>query len=176
MQNTTDTKRKITLFGRANLVELSYKTLFCNIDTTSSYAFSWEMNKSLQATLVNVCMAIQNVACFSHLCHHCWGTPPLPLCAHIHCLVATNIQQVLVNVSGCHFFLHGGVHWHTCASYALLSNAFVSECHSAAICHMAMICNGILVGRFNLFCHDTNIHLWSVNVVKQEALLLEQPL
>ena len=28
----------------------------------------------------------------------------LPHCAHIHCLVSRNIQQTLMNVSGCHFF------------------------------------------------------------------------
>ena len=34
----------------------------------------------------------------------------------------------------------------------------MSDCPSAAICLMATECNGILVGRFNLYCH-TNIHL-----------------
>ena len=35
------------------------------------------------------------------------------------CFVSINIQQVLVNISGCHFFLHEGIQWHTFASYAL---------------------------------------------------------
>jgi len=29
---------------------------------------------------------------------------PLPIYAHIHCLLSINIQQVLMNVNGCHFF------------------------------------------------------------------------
>ena len=29
---------------------------------------------------------------------------PLLHCAHIHCLVSINVQQALMNVSGCHFF------------------------------------------------------------------------
>ena len=40
-------------------------------------------------------------------------------CAHIICLVFRKAQQEPVNVSGCHFFLHGGIQWHTFASFAL---------------------------------------------------------
>ena len=36
----------------------------------------------------------------------------------------------------------------------------LSDCPSATICHMATICNGIFVGRFNLYCPTTNICLW----------------
>jgi len=39
------------------------------------------------------------------------------------------------------------------------SNAILLDCLSAAICHTATTCNGILVGKFNLYCHTTNIHL-----------------
>ena len=34
---------------------------------------------------------------------------PPPHCAHIHSLISTNIQRGSVHVSGCHFFLHGGL-------------------------------------------------------------------
>jgi len=48
-------------------------------------------------------MAVCNVACHITLTtaetHH-----PPPLCAHIHCLVSINVQEVAMNVSGCHFF------------------------------------------------------------------------
>jgi len=33
---------------------------------------------------------------------------PPPHCAHIHCFVTINVQQVLMNVSECHLFPHGG--------------------------------------------------------------------
>ena len=62
------------------------------------------MIKSLHAMLIQICMAIWNMTCLSHCCHRCWNTPPTPYCAHIHCLVSINIQQVLMNVSGWHFF------------------------------------------------------------------------
>ena len=38
--------------------------------------------------------------------------------------------------------------------------AMLSDCPSAAVCCMATTCNGILMGRFNLCCHTTNIWLW----------------
>ena len=51
-----------------------------------------------------------------------------------------------------------------CFIFTSMSGAIVSDCPSAAICHMAITCNGILVGRFNLYCHTTSIH---PNVVGQ---------
>jgi len=72
---------------------------------------------------------------------------PWPHCAHIHCLVSVTVQQALINVNGCHFFLHGGIQFHTFASYThLISDAILLDCPSAAICHMATKCNGILAG------------------------------
>lgn len=44
---------------------------------------------------------------------------PPPHCTHIHCLVSMNVQQVLMKVSGYHFFLHGQIQGHTFASSAL---------------------------------------------------------
>ena len=38
-----------------------------------------------------------------HCCHF-WNAPLTPHCAHSHCLVSRNVQQVSVNVNGCHFF------------------------------------------------------------------------
>lgn len=45
---------------------LSYRTLFFNSTTINSYKFSTEMKKSLYPTLVNIYMAIWNVAWPSH--------------------------------------------------------------------------------------------------------------
>jgi len=40
---------------------------------------------------------------------------------------------------------------------------------------MATKYNGILVGKFSLYCHTTNILTSWANVIKQAALLLEHP-
>jgi len=39
-------------------------------------------------------------------------------------------------------------------------DTILSYCPSAAIHHMATTCNEVLTGRFNPYCHTTNIHLW----------------
>jgi len=38
-----------------------------------------------------------------------------------HCLVSVNVQEASMNVTGCNFFLPGGIHLHTFVSYALPS-------------------------------------------------------
>ena len=84
--------------------------------------------------------------------HH----PPLH-CAHIHCSVSISVRQASMNVSGCHFFLHFRIQFHTFASYTLpfqmpWRQSWMTWCPSAAICHTATKCNRILVRRFNLHC------------------------
>ena len=37
-----------------------------------------------------------------------------------------------------------------------MSDAILSDCLSAAICHTATTCNGMLVGMFNLYCLSTS--------------------
>jgi len=83
----------------------------------------------------------------------------LPNCAHMHCLVSINIQQITMNVSGCHFFPHGEIQFHSCFLCASMSGAILSDCPSPAICLTAITCNGILVGRLILYYHTNNIHL-----------------
>ena len=65
-----------------------------------------------------------------------------------------------MNVSGCHFFLMEGF-----GDTALLHMHFHVRHNPvrlppAAICCTATKCNGILVGRFSLYCHTTNICFW----------------
>jgi len=62
METTAYTKNPVTLFDTA---VLSYKTLFFNIVTTSSCAFSLLMNESLHATLVKICTSESDC----HFCH-----------------------------------------------------------------------------------------------------------
>jgi len=100
--------------------------------------------------LVPICMAVQNMACFSHCCCHCWNTPPtISLCSlfgvHKHFARINEYQWVQL-------FPHAGIRWRTFASYTFMSDTILSDCSSAAICHTATKCNGILVERFNLYC------------------------
>ena len=46
---------------------------------------------------------------------------------------------------------------HLCFRYTSMSDAAVSDCPSAAICHTATKYNGILAGRFNPYCHTTDL-------------------
>jgi len=46
-----------------------------------------------------------------------------------------------------------------------MSDAILSDCLSAALCHTEATCNGVSVRRFSLYCHTTTI---------VEALLSEQ--
>ena len=85
---------------------------------------------------------------------------PPPHCAHIHSLVSINIQQVLMNVSGCLFSAWRNSVTPLCFIRTSVSDAILSNYPSAAICHTAPKCNGILVGIFNLYCHITNIYFW----------------
>ena len=88
--------------------------------------------------------------------------------AHIHCLVSLNFS-----IDECQwvtFFAHGGIQFHIHTS---IWDTIASDCASAAICHTATTCNGILVGRFSPYCHITTICLWHIGPIKLEALLLE---
>lgn len=58
-------------------------------------------------------------------------------CAHIHCLSLQTFRKC----------------W-----WVSLSVSFSARRHS--VTHFCFTCIGILVGRFNLYCHITDIHLW----------------
>lgn len=80
---------------------------------------------------------------------------------NIPCLVYINVQKTSVNVN--RFFSawkNSVIHLHSCTS---MSNAFLSNCSSAATCHKTIKCNGILVKMFSLYFHTTNIHAWFVS-------------
>ena len=58
-----------------------------------------------------------------------------------------------MNVSGCHSFPElSNSFTHLCFTCLSMSATILSDCPSAAICHIAATCNGILVARFNLYC------------------------
>ena len=82
---------------------------------------------------------------------------PLPHYTHIHCFVSKNTQQATVNVNGCQFSAWRNSVWYLCFICTSISHTIESVCPSAAICHTATKSNGILVRRFNPYCHTANI-------------------
>lgn len=46
---------------------------------------------------------------------------------------------------------------HFCFIHTLMLDTLLSNCSSAAICHMTTTCNGILTGRLSLYCRITNM-------------------
>ena len=49
-----------------------------------------------------------------------------------------------------------------CFTHSTMSDAIVSDCLSAAICHMATKCNEISEGKLHLYSHTTSIHICSI--------------
>ena len=90
----------------------------------------------------------------------------LPLLKHtIRCLtVLTSTGWSPSTFSKCQWMSMGAIFSTWKNSVKLLcfihTDTILSDCPSAAICHTARNCNGILVGRFNFYCHPTYIHLW----------------
>ena len=98
---------------------LTYTTVFVNIVTIISHALLAVMNKSLHAVLVNICMAIWNMACLTCCWHQFWNAPPpASLCSH----PLFGLYKCSTRINDCQwvpFFLHGRIQWHTFASHAL---------------------------------------------------------
>ena len=77
------------------------------------------MNMSLHAELLKICTSGGDPLFYSHydgvIARHM-----LPIQSNFHSastdsLVSINIQQAVMNVDECHFFLHGGIQLHTFA-------------------------------------------------------------
>ena len=140
----TTTKSMITLFGRANS-----QLLFFNVVTTIQL---WISASDQQEPACCVCKNLHQqkwLTTTTAKMHH-----PLSHCAHIYCLFSRNVQQASVNVNGRHFFPA----WrnsitHLCFICISMSDATMSDCSSAAICHMATTRKKILVWRFSLHHH-----------------------
>ena len=82
----------------------------------------------------------QEPACHAHenLCLWRWSTVtvvsaemhhPLPHCAHIHCLVSTNVQQVSMNVSVAIHFARRNSMTHLFFIHISISDAILPDCH-----------------------------------------------
>ena len=139
---------------------LSYNYLFRQI-TTVSYALLPAKNKSLNAVLIKICSSGGDPV----LLYQCWNTSPTAsLCSHPLFLLhkcSTSISEYWHSViHGCYLFARRNSVAHLCFIHSSMSDAILSDCPCAAICHTATTCNGILAGGFHLYCHTTNICPW----------------
>ena len=133
---------------------ISYITLFFNTVTTTINFCQWRTRVFMLCLWKFAREKVTTVTIASAKMHH-----PLPHCAHIHCLVSVNTQQMSMTVNGCHCScIVSSPHLHFIHPFT--SDAILSDCPSAAICHTTTTCSGILVGKFILCCHTTNIHFW----------------
>ena len=99
METARDTKSKRTLFDRANSIfKHSHHNELCIFTSVEEDPACCAHKNLHQYRLPTVTVTTTVEA------HHL----PSP-CVHIHSI---NIQQMLLNVSVCIFFLHGGIHWH----------------------------------------------------------------
>ena len=94
-------------------------------------------------------------------CCHCWNTPPTTSLWSHPLFGVHKCSSRIDECQGVQFFSA----WrdsvtHLCFTCTSMLNAILSDCPSAAIHHMPTKSKGILAGRFNLYCHTTNICRW----------------
>jgi len=135
------------------------------------------MNNSLHAGLVKTAwpsgmwLVFHTVVSTAEV-HH-----PQHPCAHIHCLVSINIQQMSTNVGGYHFF-----HMEEFSDTPLLHTHFHVRCQSVRLSLCWHLSHGNKMqwdigGKAQpLLPYHQHPPLMSwTNIIKQEALLSEQP-
>ena len=160
METTTATQSTTTLYGRAT------EHCFSLLPPLAMHFHQWGMNNSLHAKPIKMGTSRDD-----QLFHSCYVSAIAelhhspPHCVHICCLVSINIQEASMNVNGCHLFLMEEI-----SSTPLIHLHFHIRCHFVRLslcCHLLLrgthsiiTCNEILVGRFNIYCHTTNICLW----------------
>ena len=122
------------------------------------------MDESLHAALVKICTS--------------GGDPPflLPLLKHTtYCLTVLTSAVWSPSVFSKHQWMSVGAVFSTCWNSVThlcfictsMSDAVLSECPFAAICHMATKFKGIWMGKFSLCCpchHHSSLMLW-VNII-----------
>lgn len=94
-----------------------------------------------------------------HCCNH-WNSPPSTSWHSRLCLVSISTQQVLMNGNGCHF-----LYTEEFKSTPFLCTHFHVRHRSVWLplyCHLSHSNKGnrLLMGRFKLYYHTTNVHLW----------------
>ena len=105
--------------------------------------YEWAGHDTPHFVMWQLCMAIQITACLSHHCHHCWNTPPT---ASLRSHPLFGLHKHSAHIMGAVFST-----WRNSIPHLCFLRTSMSACPSAAICHTATKCNGILVGRFSLY-------------------------
>ena len=123
---------------------LIYKTLFFNIVITLPERFCQCWTRTCMPYLYKSAPAkVQNF----------WnGQPAASLCSP-PLLVSINVQQVSTNAYGWHSFYMEK--FNNTLHKDFMPDAILSNSPSAAISHTATKFNGILAGRFNLYCYTS---------------------
>ena len=94
-------------------------------------------------------------------CHHSWNTS---LSTSLYSHPLSGLQKLSASTDECQwmpFFPRGGIQWHTFPSYTLPCQTPL--CQTAPLLPSVTQqkkCNRILVGRFSLYCHTTNMLHW----------------
>ena len=169
-----DTKSSITLFNKANS---QLQTIFSTVTTVSNTLYHWWATACMlcsQQSAQQRCLTV---------------IVPLLKCTTHHLTVLTSTLQ-LEDV-GLHKHSASGDEcqsaiffsaWrnsapHLCFIHTSISDAILSSCPSAAICHTATKCwwdTGRKVQPLLPHHQHPPLTSWA-NIIKQEALLLEQP-
>ena len=131
--------------------EIALGHIYIGHSKNEHHSFLPTMNKSLRGMLLKVCSSRADPLSL---------LSPLKCTTHHLTVLTSTVQQCSASVDECQWvpcFLRRGTQCLTCTS---ISDAILSNCPSAANCHTATTSNEILVGRFGLYCHTTNICLW----------------
>ena len=146
METPTDTKRTVMLFNRG-------KSQLQN--TAFQQSRHYELCNFASNEQEPSCCACKSLRLWRWHCQHCWSTPPTAsLCSH----PLLGLHKCSTSVSECQwmsFFRWRNSVSHLCSVHTSMSDAILSDCPSAAICHTTTEYNRILVRRFNLYCHNT---------------------
>ena len=128
---------------------LKCKTLFLNTVITISYAFLPTVNKSLYVVLLKFCTSRDDTLSQS----------VSPTTTSVCSQPLFGLHKHSTSVNECQWVVFFSA-WRNLMMYLIctsMSDAILADFPSAATCHSITKCNGILVGRFNLWCHITSI-------------------
>jgi len=135
----------------------------------------WADGGTLHCVMWQLCMALWNMTCLSHFCH-CWNVTHPSLCSH----PLFGLHQRSASVSECQWvpFFSAGKNSmvHLWSIYVSMSDTILSLplcCHLSHGNKMSQNIGGE-VQPLLPYHHHLPLVLWAI-VIKQKALLLEQP-
>ena len=154
---TPGTKSIIALFGRANS-QLQI-TIFQHSHHHLLWIFTCDEQEPACCAHKNLHKQMWLLSLSSLLKCLMVKTTAASLCSH----PPTGLHKRSASINECHWvsFYSTWRNWISSLCFILtpMSDTILSDCPSAAICHTATTFNRILVGKFNLYCHPTNICL-----------------